>query len=69
MQHFHKDEGEKRWEVQKIARISGHLPESTFCPHAEVLQDEPYSDLILGIGEFERTDTKTADQIPGEHAS
>lgn len=44
------------------------LPECSLCAHAEILQDEPDADFIIGIREPEGAGGETANEIAGEHS-
>lgn len=49
-------------------RTKDSLPEDTLRPDTKILQDEPYAHIVFRIGKLERTNTKTPNQIPSEHA-
>ena len=46
-----------------------HIPERTLGAHTEILQDEPNSQLIIWIREFESADAEAADEISSEHTT
>lgn len=43
------------------------LPEGALGPNAQILQNEPYADLVVGICQAECTSAEAADQIASEH--
>lgn len=43
------------------------LPESTLRANTQILQNEPYADLVVGVGQTECTGAEATDQIPSEH--
>lgn len=45
------------------------IPKGSFGPDAEILQDEPDSQVVLRIGQLERAHAEATDEIPREHAT
>ena len=56
-------------ELKHDGKIKESSPERSLGSNAEVLQDEPNSHVIIRIGELERADAKTANEIPCKHAT
>jgi hypothetical protein len=49
-------------------RRLGDLPKPALSSHTQVLQDEPYSDLVLGICESGGARHQASDEIARVHA-
>lgn len=52
-----------------MAREDGCSPESSLGSHTQVLQNEPYSNLVIGISESKGAGAETSDKIACEHAT
>jgi hypothetical protein len=57
--------GSRGWDCRKVEDI----PEYPFSPDAEILQDKPDSDFVVGIGKGECAGGETADEVSGVHAA
>ena len=55
--HENEDGMKTEWDEKRTENI----PEGSFSPNAQVLQNEPDAHVAVWIGEFEGTDTETAD--------